>query len=344
MRAWQALAIAIVAASLSLAAANSSSALGSGLGAAGVGAVSLAWFTLAHAALVRGRYSTLLAFGTFVVEHTVPWAIFMAVFTRAGPEEATRVWGPPIAWTGMLILTVLKLSPRYSILTGVIGSVAYLGLSTLVVRPRLAPGFVVETVVQGGEAVRAVMLLVAGFVVAVVAGGLRAAVGGVVSTLREQDLFGKYRLERELAAGGMGVVWLASYCPEGGFARAVAVKMMHPHLARDGSFVEAFRREAEMCARLVHQNIVQVFDFGRIDERYFLAMEFVDGVTLRDVSKRAAAAALPIPPVVVGAIVRQVLAGLHFAHVDAHDSDGGRLRIIHRDLAPSNILITKGGE
>lgn len=341
LRAWQALSLAIVFGALSLAAAHGP---GPGLGSAAVGVVSLAWFTSVRVALSRGHWSMTLALVTFVVEQTVPWAIFIAVLVASGAEEATRVWGPPLVYTGMLILATLKLSPRYSILCGVLGAAQYLALSFLVVRPRLGPGVTVEATDAGGDLVRAFMLLIGGFVVAVVARGLRSAVGGVVSMLREQDLFGKYRLERELAAGGMGVVWLATYCPEGGFARAAAVKLVHPHLAKDVAFVDAFRHEAELCARLVHQNIVQVFDFGRVDERYFLAMEYVDGVTLRDVLKRAQAAGVRVPPVVAGAITRQILAGLHFSHVEAHDSTGQRLRVIHRDLAPTNILISHGGE
>lgn len=340
MRAWQALSIAIIVGALSLAAARGAP----GFGSAAVGLVSLAWFTFVRAALTRGRWSTLLALITVVVEQMVPWAIFVAVLIASGAEQATRVWGPPLVYTGMLILTTLKLSPRYSILSGVLGAAQYLALSFLVVRPRLGPGVLVEATDAGGDVVRAFMLMIGGLVVAVVAHGLRTAVGGVVAILREQDLFGKYRLERELAAGGMGVVWLATYCPEGGFARAAAVKLVHAHLSNDQAFVDAFRQEAELGARLVHQNIVQVFDFGRVDERYFLAMEYVDGLTLRDVLRRAAAAGLRVPPVVAGAIARQILAGLHFSHSEAHDSAGQRLRVIHRDLAPSNILLSHGGE
>lgn len=341
LRAWQALSLAIVVGALSLAAASGT---GPGLGSAAVGMVSLAWFTLVRAALLRGHWSTALALITFAVEQTVPWGIFIAVLITSGAEEATRVWGPPLVYTGMLILATLKLSPRYAVLTGVLGATQYLLLSFLVVRPRLAPGVTVEATEAGGDLVRALMLMIGGLVVAVVAHGLRTAVGGVVSILREQDLFGKYRLERELAAGGMGVVWLATYCPEGGFARAAAVKLVHPHLAKDEAFVGAFRHEAELCARLVHQNIVQVFDFGRFDERYFLAMEYVDGVTLGDLIKRAAAAGVRVPPLVAGAVTKQILAGLHFSHVEAHDSAGQKMRVIHRDLAPTNILISHGGE
>jgi serine/threonine-protein kinase len=141
----------------------------------------------------------------------------------------------------------------------------------------------------------------------------------------------------------MGVVWRATYCPEGGFARPAAVKLVHAHLVHDQSFVDAFRTEASLGARLVHSHIVQVFDFGVVDDRYFLAMEYVDGPTLREVMVKAATASQDIPPVVAGAIVRGILAGLGFAHGEARDENGSLLRVIHRDLAPSNILSSRGG-
>jgi serine/threonine-protein kinase len=341
LRAWQALASCVIAAAAALALAGGR---GNGIYSGVVGVAAVAWFTIARIALARGKYSTPMSFITFFFEQTLPWGIYLAVFLAGGASEAARVWGPPLTYTGMLILTTLKLSPRYSIITGVLGCAQYLALSTFVVGPALPPNTKVETIDTGGDVVRAFMLLLGGFVVAVVSHGLRGAVGGVVSALREQDLFGKYRLEREVASGGMGIVWLATYCPEGGFDRAAAVKLVHPHLAKDVTFVDAFRREAQLCARLVHQNIVQVFDFGKVEERYFLAMEYVDGTTLRDVWRRGFVHGVRMPPVVAGAIVRQILSGLNFAHVDAHDSDGAQLRVIHRDLAPSNILISKSGE
>jgi serine/threonine-protein kinase len=156
-------------------------------------------------------------------------------------------------------------------------------------------------------------------------------------------LFGKYRIVRQIASGGMGMVHEALYCPEGGFERPVAIKRIHPHLAEQDDLVQQFRREAQLSARLVHPNIVQVFDFGRVSDTYFLAMEFVEGMTLLTFMKRHRAHKSAMPAPVVAHIVRQVLHGLAFSHEDARGADGAPLRVIHRDLSPANVLLSSTG-
>jgi serine/threonine protein kinase len=142
----------------------------------------------------------------------------------------------------------------------------------------------------------------------------------------------------------MGTVHEAMYCPEGGFERRVAVKRLHPHMAAQERLVSEFRREAALSARLVHPNIVQVFDFGRVGDSYFLAMEYVDGMTLRTAMRRFRSAEQPIAPEIVAHVAREILAALAYSHDAARGSDGARLRIIHRDLSPANVLLGKSGE
>ncbi len=98
----------------------------------------------------------------------------------------------------------------------------------------------------------------------------------------------------------MGLVFEALYCPEGGFERRVAIKRIHPHLAATPSFVDAFRAEAELSARLAHPSIVQVLDFGRVGDSFFLAMEFIDGVTLAALIVSAGAQRRELGPALVG--------------------------------------------
>lgn len=318
-----------------------------GVGASGwftfaVGSLCVVWFGTVRVLLLRGFWRPFLGLGTMLVETTAPWVLYAGLAVFGDAANAYRDWGPVFLYCGCQAVAVLKLDPRYSIAMAVLSSLQYLAVTHLLVAPLLAaqelpPVTVISDVVRVG------LFCGSGSVIAWVAGAVRDAVGGVVSTVRATDLFGKYRLEREVAAGGMGAVWAATYCPEGGFERPAAIKLVHPHLAKNAGFVDAFRREAELGARLVHSHIVQTFDFGLVDDRYFLAMEFVDGPTLRDVLVRVAETKAEMPPVVAGAIARGILAGLGFAHGGARDAAGQLLRVIHRDLAPSNILIARGG-
>jgi serine/threonine-protein kinase len=142
----------------------------------------------------------------------------------------------------------------------------------------------------------------------------------------------------------MGTVFEALYCPEGGFERRVAIKRIHPHLAQQPRFVDAFRREAELCARMAHPNVIQVFDFGRVREAYFLAMEYVEGLTLWELCERARTKERAIPAGLVGHIGREILAGLIHAHEEARGPDASPLRIVHRDLCPQNVLVSIDGQ
>ncbi len=310
--------------------------------AAGGAALACVWFTFVRAQLARGSVHPSLAWGSILVENMAPWLFYVVLAMAGSGASAHHDWGPVLLFGGCHLIAMLRLSPAYSLVMGVLGAAQYLAITFLIVAPLgRSQGHDDFGVVR--EAVRSLFFIGGAGVAAFVAHGLRGAVGGVVRSLRSSELFGKYRLERELASGGMGVVWLATYCPEGGFERPAAVKLVHPHLARDAHFIDSFRREASLGARLVHSHIVQTFDFGVVDDRPFLAMEYVDGPTLRDVLVQAAERGLPIPPDVAGGIARGILAGLAFAHGGAKDQSGALLRVIHRDLAPSNILITEGG-
>lgn len=339
--AWQVLSATVLVLSLAVT-ARGDATIGP-VAAAGAGAA-LLWFTFVRATLARGAglLHPSLAWGSVLVENTAPWA-FYAVLAHAGTgASAHHDWGPVLLFGGCHLIAMLRLNPAYSLFMGVLGAAQYLAVTFLLVAP-VARSQGHDDFGVAREAVRSLFFVGGACVAAWVAYGLRGAVGGVVRSLRSAELFGKYRLERELASGGMGVVWLATYCPEGGFERPAAVKLVHAHLARDPHFLDSFRREAALGARLVHSHIVQTFDFGVVDDRPFLAMEYVDGPTLRDVLVHAAERDTPIPPDVAGGIARGILAGLAFAHGGARDQSGALLRVIHRDLAPSNILITEGG-
>ncbi|WP_043432724.1 serine/threonine-protein kinase [Cystobacter fuscus] len=154
---------------------------------------------------------------------------------------------------------------------------------------------------------------------------------------------GKYQLIRKLAVGGMAEVYLAKAAGPRGFEKTLVVKCILPHLAQEPAFVEMFLSEAMLAARLTHPHIVQIFDFGEADGSYFLAMEYVDGPSLRTLIKRASAQHLPLPPAVCARLISQACEGLAFAHDFVDPGTGEALGLIHRDVSPDNILLSLQG-
>src|ERR1051326_7375058 len=126
--------------------------------------------------------------------------------------------------------------------------------------------------------------------------------------------FGRYILERSIAVGGMGEVFQARQTGPDGFDRACVVKTMHPTLATDPEIVEMFLEEARLTARLTHPHIAQVYDFGKIDAAYYIAMELVDGPSLHTVVKAHAMRARKLPIGAVLRIVSQAAQALDYVH------------------------------
>ncbi len=154
--------------------------------------------------------------------------------------------------------------------------------------------------------------------------------------------FGKYTLLRKLGDGGMAEVFLAQIQGPEGFTKRVALKRILPHLSQDEMFTKSFINEARLGGYLNHHNIVQTLDFGQLESFYYLAMEYVRGVTLADVLSAQKALGRPMAPDMALQIALQIAEGLAYAHT-AEDSDGRPLKMVHRDLKPSNILINAHG-
>ncbi|MBZ0116485.1 MAG: serine/threonine protein kinase, partial [Sandaracinaceae bacterium] len=155
--------------------------------------------------------------------------------------------------------------------------------------------------------------------------------------------FGRYVLFDRIGSGGMADIYLARAQTELGVARRVVIKDILPELSGDAHFADMLIAEAKLVAGLRHANIAQVTDLGREAGRLFIAMEYVEGldlnVLLRTLSKRK----IPLPPELAFFIVREVLVALDFAH-RAKGADGAPLGIVHRDVSPSNVLISFEGE
>jgi serine/threonine protein kinase len=154
---------------------------------------------------------------------------------------------------------------------------------------------------------------------------------------------GKYQVVRRLATGGMAEVFLAKAAGPMGFEKTLVVKRILPHLAEDPAFVEMFLSEAKLAAQLNHPNIVQIFDFGEADDTYFLAMEYIDGLNLREIIRRAGELSLTLQVAVCARIISAACEGLAFAHDFWDLSTGQELNIVHRDISPDNILLSRQG-
>ncbi len=137
----------------------------------------------------------------------------------------------------------------------------------------------------------------------------------------------RYLIERRVARGGMATVYEAT---DQRLERPVAIKIMHPHLAEDGDFTKRFIQEARQAARLAHPNIVNVFDQGQDGSITFIVMEYLPGITLRELLQDFGA----LTPAQTVDIVRAVLQGLDAAHTAG---------IVHRDLKPENVLLADDG-
>jgi len=160
-------------------------------------------------------------------------------------------------------------------------------------------------------------------------------------SLQPGTLIGRYVVVRKLAEGGMAEIFLAAAQGPEGFEKEVVIKRIRSGFATDPSFIQMFVEEAKVVSRLNHANIVQIIDFARHEETYYLAMEYVRGRSLSEAHKRARELSVPLPAVLVAHLGQEVARGLAYAH---RLSDGGRpLELVHRDVTPHNVLLSYDG-
>ena len=153
----------------------------------------------------------------------------------------------------------------------------------------------------------------------------------------------RYRVIERLASGGMAEVFLAESAGIEGFKKLVAIKRVLPHLSEKKRFIAMFLDEARLSAHLSHSNVAQVFDIGVGDNAYFIVMEYVDGSDLKAVIEYVQRNGRTIPIEAACFIAAKICEGLTYAH-ELSGRDGHPLHIVHRDMSPPNVLITKHGE
>ncbi len=155
--------------------------------------------------------------------------------------------------------------------------------------------------------------------------------------------FGKYVLLDRINVGGMAEVFRGKQFGVEGFSRLVALKRILPNIAKEEEFIEMFVDEAKLTVQLQHANIVQTYDLGLIDERYFIAMEYVSGTDLRTVWDRARRRNRLLPIAMSCYLVMKCCEGLDYAH-RKKDEAARELGLVHRDVSPQNLLVSYEGE
>ena len=157
------------------------------------------------------------------------------------------------------------------------------------------------------------------------------------------EAFGKYFLVDKIATGGMAEIFKAKTYSHGGFENLLVIKRILPHIGENEDFIEMFIDEAKVSVALQHPNIVRIYDFGKILENYFIAMECVDGKDTRNCLRKLARKKSHLPPKFAAFIAHETAKGLHYAHTKK-DLQGNPYGIVHRDISPSNVIVSYEGE
>ncbi|MEJ7602324.1 MAG: protein kinase [Kofleriaceae bacterium] len=156
------------------------------------------------------------------------------------------------------------------------------------------------------------------------------------------DRLGEYEIEGRLRAGGMATLFFGRRHSAAGVSREVVIKVIHPHLADNDLIVRMFIDEARISSQIRHSNVVYVETFGEHEGVFYIVMEHVDGCSLEQLLRTLSRRREQLEPEVACHIAMEIAAGLHAAHETVGD-DGTPLGIVHRDISPSNVLITRDG-
>jgi serine/threonine-protein kinase len=155
-------------------------------------------------------------------------------------------------------------------------------------------------------------------------------------------VLGRYILHDEIASGGMATVHLGRLLGPAGFSKTVAIKRLHPQMAKDPEFVSMFLDEARLASRIQHPNAVTTLDIIAENDELFLVMEYIPGESLSRLLRLSVERGFTVDPAVMNTILSGALHGLHAAH-EARDAKGEPMHIVHRDVSPQNILVGTDG-
>jgi serine/threonine-protein kinase len=155
--------------------------------------------------------------------------------------------------------------------------------------------------------------------------------------------FGKYILLDRVSSGATAAVYRANVRGEAGFERLVAIKRILPHMAGDRDFVDTFVREAKTVAKLAHEGICPIYELGKVGESLYMAIEYIQGCDLGRITRRLAGREESMPPLIAAWIAARLCDALDYAHT-LKNARGSRTGVIHRDISPSNIMLSFEGQ
>lgn len=157
------------------------------------------------------------------------------------------------------------------------------------------------------------------------------------------QMFGRYLLLDKVAAGGMAEVWRGKITGEANFQRIIAIKKILPHVSADEDFITMFTDEALITSSLVHANIGQVYEFNKVGDVFYIAMEYISGRDLKSVWSWSKARGQIMPIELAAYIVAKMCDGLDYAH-SRRDPAGHVSGVVHRDISPQNVLLSWEGD
>jgi serine/threonine protein kinase len=278
-----------------------------------------------------------IARGVFLWVHASAEQSAAAAATTATTTKAAIWGGAALIALISLWLGLRRASPLGAAGPGTTGQ-APVGSAAAVMAPRTAPGLGVQEPDASQTNPRAAA--------APSPFAATAAFQGAPAP-RPSNVFGRYTLVEPLGEGGMARVFTAVTFGAEGFRRKFVVKRLRPELSQEAAVVAQFIDEAKLASSLVHSNVVPVFDFGRVEDEYFMATEYILGRDLGKVVERlrekpaGGPTVMPVPGLLLA--TAETLKALDYAHGRRGD-DGRPLGIVHRDVSPSNVLVSARGE